>query len=196
MKDGETSIANCRSRFQECQRQYHQSLLVRVLEFLISDYYIINMNKERYVSLFEDLFSKSDKVTKQDCRAKFRESFGVFNPYSTIKVTWDLVGMLFIFIQMITIPLIITFSIELDIFYDVCNQIMNYFFLVDIVISFNTGYYCKYALHYIRGSLVTSHAKVIKNYFTTWFFVDLISSFPYDSVIGAFLDSSSNQRNS
>lgn len=116
------------------------------------------MNKERYVNLFEDLFSKSDKVIKSDCKSKLRESIGVFNPYSSVKVIWDLVGMLFIFIQMITIPLIITFSIELDLFYDVCNQIMNYFFLVDIVISFNTGYYCKYALHYNRGALVTSHS--------------------------------------
>ncbi|CAD8084238.1 unnamed protein product [Paramecium sonneborni] len=150
------------------------------------------MYKERYVALFEDLYSKNDKVIKQNFKTFIQAFFQPFKPDNPYKQTWDLVGMLFIFVQIITIPLIITFSIELDLFYDICNQIMDYYFLVDIIVSFLTGYYYK-------GNLITSYRKVFWNYFSTWFWLDLISSFPYDMVIELTLKSDSAeslQRNS
>ncbi|CAD8093500.1 unnamed protein product [Paramecium primaurelia] len=150
------------------------------------------MYKERYVALFEDTYSKNDKVIKQTLKTIIQEFFKPFKPDNPYKLSWDLVGMLFIFVQMITIPLIITFSIELDLFYDICNQIMDYYFLLDIIVSFHTSYYYK-------GNLITSHKKVFWNYFSSWFWLDLISSFPYDMIIELTLKSNSAeslQRNS
>jgi hyperpolarization activated cyclic nucleotide-gated potassium channel 2 len=45
-------------------------------------------------------------------------------------------------------------------------------FLVDIIISFNTGFYKK-------GYLVMKRREIIMNYLKTWFIIDLVASFPY-----------------
>ena len=45
-------------------------------------------------------------------------------------------------------------------------------FLVDIIISFNTGFYKK-------GYLVMKRREIIINYLKTWFIIDLVASFPY-----------------
>lgn len=45
-------------------------------------------------------------------------------------------------------------------------------FLIDIVFSFNTGFYKK-------GYLVMKRKDIVINYIKTWFFIDLVASFPY-----------------
>lgn len=102
------------------------------------------MYKERFTTLFEDMNSRNGKVLKLDCKSKVIEHLRPIRPDNYYKLCWDLVGMFFIFVQMITIPLVITFSINLDLFYEICNQIMDYYFLFDILVSFHTGYYYKY----------------------------------------------------
>lgn len=149
------------------------------------------MYKERFAALFEDMNSRNAKVIKLDCKGTLINYLKPFRPDTSYKLSWDLVGMLFIFVQMITIPLVITFSIDLDLFYEICNQIMDYYFLIDILVSFHTAYYHKYFVNYNRGSLITSHRKVFWHYFASWFFVDLISSFPYDMVIEISLENGS-----
>lgn len=53
---------------------------------------------------------------------------------------------------------------------------MEVFFILDILISFNTGYYK-------RGELIMNRRRAIWYYVRTWFFLDLFASFPYDEVI-------------
>jgi len=45
-----------------------------------------------------------------------------------------------------------------------------------IVISFNTGFYKK-------GALVSNNRQIIVHYLKTWFFLDLLASFPYSYFI-------------
>jgi hyperpolarization activated cyclic nucleotide-gated potassium channel 2 len=44
--------------------------------------------------------------------------------------------------------------------------------MIDILVTFNTGFYKK-------GYLVMKRKEIIKNYLKTWFFLDLLASFPY-----------------
>lgn len=44
--------------------------------------------------------------------------------------------------------------------------------MLDIVVSFNTGFYKK-------GYLVLKRKQIVLNYLKTWFLIDLIASFPY-----------------
>jgi len=74
----------------------------------------------------------------------------VLNPEEPKRMVWDVISMVFIFIQMITIPVILAFSIDTSGGYYVFDNLMNYFFIVDIFMSFNTGYYDRY-LHNIIG---------------------------------------------
>jgi len=45
---------------------------------------------------------------------------------------------------MLTIPLIICFEIILEGGFSLFNSFLDYFFLLDIIVSFNTGFYKKY----------------------------------------------------
>lgn len=53
---------------------------------------------------------------------------------------------------------------------------MDVSFMMDIVVTFNTGFYKK-------GYLVMKRKDIILNYCKTWFFLDLLASFPYSWVI-------------
>ena len=49
--------------------------------------------------------------------------------------------------------------------------------MIDIIVNFNTGFYKK-------GYLVMKRKEIIKNYMKTWFFLDLLASFPYAWILG------------
>ena len=49
---------------------------------------------------------------------------------------------------------------------------MDVFFIIDILISFNTGYY--------KGGMIVMKRRIITNkYLKGWFIIDFIASFPY-----------------
>jgi hypothetical protein len=43
---------------------------------------------------------------------------------------------------------------------------------LDIFVQFNTGFYKK-------GNLINGRKEIVLNYVKTWFFFDVIASFPY-----------------
>ncbi|CAD8171846.1 unnamed protein product [Paramecium octaurelia] len=112
--------------------------------------------------------------------------FKIIRPEEPKKIIWDLIGMSFIFIQMITIPLILTFSFEISGGFAIFNDIMDYYFLIDILMQFQTGYY-------EGGFFVSQRKQIALNYLKLWFWLDLISSFPYDDVLSLFIDESNTQ---
>ena len=66
------------------------------------------------------------------------------------------------------------------------EQIMDIYFMVDIFVQFNTGFYNK-------GNLVRNRKEIVINYLKTWFILDLMASFPYNSVVGNNPDNSAKQ---
>ncbi|CAD8128335.1 unnamed protein product [Paramecium sonneborni] len=113
--------------------------------------------------------------------------FKIIRPEEPKKIIWDLIGMSFIFIQMITIPLILTFSLEISGAFAIFNDIMDYYFLIDILLQFQTGYYKK-------GNFVSQRKQIALNYLKLWFWLDLISSFPYDDMISLFIDDQNSEQ--
>lgn len=55
------------------------------------------------------------------------------------------------------------------------NLSVNVFFLADIIMNFNTGY-----IDHVRQLLVMNRPRIAMNYLTGWFFVDFISSLPWE----------------
>jgi hypothetical protein len=53
---------------------------------------------------------------------------------------------------------------------------MNAFFFTDILLNFTTAYY-------ENGIQVTDRKKIILKYLSFWFWIDLVSTFPYDLLI-------------
>lgn len=74
--------------------------------------------------------------------------------------------------EVFQIPLLLSFP-EIDTTtMDTFSNIINFFFMFDMLLSFNTGYYK-------RGTLVMKRKEIIKHYLRTWFFIGLfINKFP------------------
>lgn len=69
--------------------------------------------------------------------------------------------------------------------------------MFDIVLSFNTSYFNRFFKLLLselnRGQLVTKRLLICLNYLKFWFWIDLLSSFPYDMVIDTISQGASAQ---
>ena len=59
----------------------------------------------------------------------------------------------------------------------------DFFFLVDMVVNARTGY------HTSVGMFVVDDWLVLRNYLLGWFTIDLLSTLPIDTIVGAYLGS-------
>ena len=119
----------------------------------------------------------ADKVIANDMQQSGIQTFqnGILHPYSMLRIRWDIVIGIIICVQAITIPLRVGFqlySVPLSVY--ILDRFVDFLFLSDIVINFNTGYVT------INGLVECDRVKVRIHYFFTWFWLDLISSLPYE----------------
>jgi hyperpolarization activated cyclic nucleotide-gated potassium channel 2 len=91
---------------------------------------------------------------------------------------WNLLLLVFIIYQCITIPFRLSFNIPIVGGWRILEDIITAMFLIDVVINFNTGFYRK-------GNLIVSRKKIAINYIKFWFWLDLLASFPYDWIMAA-----------
>jgi hypothetical protein len=104
----------------------------------------------------------------------FYSSKLIINPDNIAKLVFDLIGFILIIIQYITVPFSIAFNFnESDL--KGYNYFSDLFFIVDMVLNFNTGYYKE-------GILITNRKDIMIGYMKGWFFFDFISSFPYSFI--------------
>ena len=96
----------------------------------------------------------------------------VFIPDHPIKLAWDMLALIQILIHSFILPFFISFSRKYFQYWKIYIIISNSFFLIDILINFNTGFYW-------RGALITERLLTAKNYLKTLFVPDLLASIPY-----------------
>ncbi|CAK81386.1 unnamed protein product (macronuclear) [Paramecium tetraurelia] len=99
----------------------------------------------------------------------------VSNPNSSFRIFWELISMIFIFIQMIQIPLVLTYSVELSEGFLAFNQFMDVFFYIDMILNFKLAYY-----H--RGEIIFDRKLIAINYLKLWFWLDFLAVLPYDQM--------------
>jgi Ion transport protein/Cyclic nucleotide-binding domain len=100
----------------------------------------------------------------------------IFHPESSWKLAWDILSFFIIFYQALTIPYFQAFDINDPTVWDDIDQFITGFFFVDIILSFNTAYY-------EGGSIISSRKEISKNYLKYWFWVDIITTFPYNLIL-------------
>jgi hyperpolarization activated cyclic nucleotide-gated potassium channel 2 len=83
---------------------------------------------------------------------------------------------MFIIYQSIVIPFRLCFEVEASGAFYYLETVMDVSFMIDIVVTFNTGFYKK-------GYLVMKRKDIIMNYIKTWFILDMLASFPYSWVM-------------
>mmetsp|Transcript_26768 Transcript_26768/g.25790 ORF Transcript_26768/g.25790 Transcript_26768/m.25790 type:complete len:548 (+) Transcript_26768:611-2254(+) len=133
---------------------------------------------------FDDRYIHLIAAHSEINKAKF-----VIYPDATLKGVWDLVVLVFIIYQAIMIPFRLCFEVDSTGPIKYVEDVMDISFMMDIVVTFNTGFYQK-------GYLVMKRKTIIKNYLLTWCFIDLVSSFPYSWFIGLKDDDDGTTTNS
>jgi hypothetical protein len=104
------------------------------------------------------------------------ETLSLLHPEGTFKLIWDMTIFLIMIYQAIYVPYVLCFSIVEgpDVVY--LEFAVALVFMADIAISFNTGLF-------LKGALVEDRVLIAKTYLKFWFWLDIISSFPYDWVL-------------
>lgn len=97
-------------------------------------------------------------------------------PQNALKLLWDIMVLTIIVLQGVYIPLFIAFDIDVALEFIYFDFFATLSQLIDILLSFNTGYVKK-------GAIVMNRNLILKHYLKSWFFVDLISTFPFDWII-------------
>lgn len=64
--------------------------------------------------------------------------------------------------------------------------IVDFLFLIDILITLNSAYYND------EGTLITSRSSIVLNYIKSWFFFDLLAIFPADFITNESYSNFSN----
>lgn len=118
----------------------------------------------------EDLNQDQDNSNKSHTN----QSRYIFNPDNFFRLTFDITGFILIIYQTITVPFSICFNFNTEAF-TVLDYFSDIFFIIDIFINFNTGYYNE-------GVLVMNRGQICMNYIKGWLGFDIISSFPYSFI--------------
>lgn len=125
------------------------------------------------------IFSKIDKCLRNFLSILYFFTIPTIDPTKTVRNIWD--ALHFVIILFVFLKISIEFSFKVSIFQDIVgtesflgNLLINIFFaffLIDIFINFNTGFYYK-------GTLVSDRVKISKKYLRTSFIFDGISLIP------------------
>ena len=67
----------------------------------------------------------------------------MFDPRNQWRVRWDILLMLFIIMNAICVPVDVAVSLEASLGLTLANNVADTFFLIDILVSFRTGYIIK-----------------------------------------------------
>ena len=122
-------------------------------------------------------------------------------PDGTYRICVDMVCLTFIVYEIIEIPLMLSFTEIQNDNLDNFSTFITFFFISDMIMSFNTGFYK-------RGNIVKNRKEIAKNYLSTWFLLgfhknqylsfiiifilDAFSSFPYDLLINSLTNMNSD----
>jgi len=105
-----------------------------------------------------------------------------------VKGIWDLIMFICIIFQAIVIPFKLCFDVEsTPALFTYFDSTIDVFFILDIFLCFNTGFYQ-------NGFLNLNRCQIVIQYLKTWFTIDLLASFPYTYILDT--DSTTSNRGS
>lgn len=104
--------------------------------------------------------------------SEVNKAWGVLQPDHNYKAIWDMVCLFAILYQSIFVPFRLCFDEDAQGGFSVFETIIDVLFIIDIFCCFNVGFYKK-------GYLVMTRKDIALYYLQTWFFIDLVASFPY-----------------
>ena len=134
-------------------------------------------------------FVLDKKQTTDEADIQSRPRY-LFSPIGRRKIVWDLITGVAILYSLIDVPFQIGFHSTSQQSNTSLDFLVDGVFFLDILFTFNTVYFHKESNVYI-----TDRRKIAKNYCHFWFWIDLVSTIPFDTIADALSSSSlhSNQ---
>jgi hypothetical protein len=91
---------------------------------------------------------------------------------------WDVFSILVLLFTCLVGPCRLAFTEEDDAIWSVINYTVDFVFLIDIIIIFNTAFLDE------NFMTVDDRSIIAKNYMKKWFIVDVLAIVPFDILIG------------
>jgi hypothetical protein len=119
-----------------------------------------------------------DSEAKESTDKSNTKGVCLLSPLGPKRMSWDVCGLLLILYLSLTIPAEMSFRETKKKEYDFFSFafFIDLFFIMDIVLNFNTCYYHK-------GVLVTKRLMIARGYLKGFFLLDLAASIPYDLIL-------------
>jgi len=102
----------------------------------------------------------------------------VFHPHGNFRQKWDFAVCVIMFYIILDIPIQLCFEIDLPPFHpwSVADLCINIFFMIDILVNFNTGFFRE-------GKLINLRREIAKEYAQVWLWLDVVTSIPFDHIL-------------
>jgi len=103
----------------------------------------------------------------------------VFHPHETIRMRWDFIITIVMLYMLVNIPIQICFRLNLPLSHPWLRMdlFIDALFFVDIIFNFNTGYINQ------ESQFVHCRVTIAKEYMKCWFWIDLITSIPFEYMV-------------
>lgn len=108
--------------------------------------------------------------------------WNVMDPSDKWRIRWDYVLLLAMVYVIIFTPFYIAFQVttgDISNPYSAVDLFVNIIFMIDILLNFRTSFPNE------KGRLVRRHRAIAINYLTGWFWLDLVSSLPWELMLEA-----------
>ena len=143
------------------------------MDWSSDDRQIIGEISPHTLAALESTASSTSNQTKTLCQ-KIEHLYvttGMFDPRNPWRIRWDVFLMFFIVVNAVCVPIDLAVNLETTIGLSVINNIADTFFLIDILVSFRTGYIVK---QYGNDFLHNKPVDVGCTYLKGWFIVDVL----------------------
>jgi hypothetical protein len=102
----------------------------------------------------------------------------VFHPNSNFRYQWDITTLALMFVVVLDVPFSVCFEIQSSgwDWHRVMSFMIDVFFMVDVVLNFNTAFERDGIMQYDRRDIA-------KHYITSWFVIDVASAIPLDLIL-------------
>ena len=107
----------------------------------------------------------------------------ILHPFGPFRCFWDFAVMLMLIYTCIEVPVTLAFNVDLafDHYSGYIAFSIDILLLIDILITFRTAYFDKWD----RLRLIIDECEIAKKYICGWFFIDLLTSIPFEFMLPA-----------
>ncbi|CAD8057761.1 unnamed protein product [Paramecium sonneborni] len=166
-----------KSKFSFMNRKQFSAIndITSIYQFYEENKLIRQRIKKKFKQILKQYIQKNMcyKVLRNGFETLVNKCLFVIDPSSTVKILWDFFMLFVLSWQMVFVPLKICFFIQIHdpILNFILNYLPVYVYLMEIALTFLTGYY-------EHGVLIMDQKQVAKHYFQKSFLYDLLNLLP------------------